>query len=532
MKHEGTGMMKRMLWIFSLCLILYSCKEPLTEEVQAEIQVIPRPQVITVLEGTFEMTSKTSIKANRDLMVQAEQLRDYLSPASGYVLPINKRHTGGNLIELKLLDELSTLGEEGYEMTITSKKVLITAHRSQGIIWGIQTLRQLFPVEILREAAVDDVAWELPCVNILDKPRFEWRGLMIDYSRTFWNISHTKKYIDALSYYKMNRLHMHLTDDQGWRIEIEKYPALTEIASQFDTVYHEPREREGYYSREDIRELVRYAEARGVELIPEIEMPGHTTEVFAAYPELSCTGDTLSVHPFFKGPGIHNEIFCAGKKETFEFLENVLSEVSELFPSEYIHIGGDEAPKVLWKTCPHCQRVIKEYSLKDEDELQSWFIRQVEGYIQSKGKKLIGWDEITEGGLSGTATVMFWRAGMENALLSAVEQGNMVILTPTSHCYFDYTYDRISTEKVYSLESIIDKIETLNPEKILGVQANFWSHIDRTEPGMDRQIFPRLLVLAEVGWTEALNREWDHFSPRLEHHYQSLDLLDIYYTDE
>jgi len=523
--------MKKKLWICFLIVMLSSFKESLAGHIQTDLQIIPRPLELTVLNGTFEMNGNIYIKADQDLIVKAEQLRAYLSPATGYLLPINKRNVGGNIVELKLLDELSSLGDEGYKINITNKRVLITAYKPQGIFWGIQTLRQLFPNEILRKAVVDNVEWILPCVNIVDKPRFKWRGLMIDYSRTFWNKRQTEKYIDAISYYKMNKLHMHLTDDQGWRIEIKKYPALTEKASKFDTIYHESREMEGYYSREDILELVRYAEARNVEIIPEIEMPGHSSSVFSVYPQFSCTKDTLSIHPFFKGPGIQNEVFCPGKEGTFRFLEDVLSELIELFPSQYIHIGGDEVPKTLWKTCPDCQKAIKENGLKDEVELQSWFVRRIEKYLNSKGKNLIGWDEIIEGGLSKTATVMFWRSGQENRLLSAINQGNDVIMTPTSHCYFDYTYERISTEKVYSFEPLSDKLENVNPEHILGVQACFWSHIDRTEPKMDRQIFPRILALAEVGWTEGLNRNWDNFKSRLKYHYKSLDLLNIYHMD-
>jgi hexosaminidase len=525
--------MKSLYCIFLLALMLSSCTDPVIEEIHSDITVIPAPQELTIFTGVFEMTAATSILADHELAEEAEQLRAYLLPATGYPFPVNKRRIWkGNAIALKLTDNMPDLGEEGYELEITGRKVKITAGSPTGIIWGIQTLRQLLPVEILREAVVDDVNWAIPKVHIIDKPRFTWRGLMIDYSRTFWNISHTKKYIDALSYYKMNKLHMHLTDDQGWRIEILKYPALTEIASKFDTVYHELPEREGYYAQEDIRELIKYAEARNVELIPEIEMPGHTTEVFAAFPELSCSGDTLSIHPFFKGPGIHQEIFCAGKEESFKFLKDVLSEVSDLFPSKYIHIGGDEAPKAMWQVCPDCQNIIREKGLKNEDELQSWFIKQIEEYIDSKGKKLIGWDEIIEGGLGKTATMMFWRGWMEEAPVIAINQGNDVIMTPTSHCYFDYTYEKISTEKVYSFEPVPDKINAADSDHVLGVQANFWSHIDRTEPTMDRQVFPRLIALAEVGWTEAMNKDWEDFSARLEHHFKSLTLLDIYYMNE
>ena len=446
--------MKSLFRIIFIVLLLSPFEGPSKNLIQPNLKVIPMPQKIITSNGTFVLTNKTSIKVDPELMKKAEQLKDYIYPATGYLLPINVKNLEENIIELKLLDELSSLGEEGYKLDISDKKVLISAYNEQGIFWGIQTLRQLFPSEILREAPVYNILWEIPCVKIEDKPRFKWRGLMIDYSRTFWNVGQTKKYIDALSYYKMNKLHMHLTDDQGWRIEIDKYPKLTEIASKFDTVYHEPPEREGYFTKDDIRELVRYAKDRNVEIIPEIEMPGHTTEVFSAYPELSCTGDTLSVHPFFKGPGIHNEIFCAGKEETFKFLENVLSEVTELFPSEYVHIGGDEAPKSYWKECSLCQKRIKDEGLKNEDELQSWFIRRIENYLNSKGKKLIGWDEILEGGLSKTATVMFWRSNKQDANVKAMNQGNDVIMSPTSYCYFDYPYDKISTEKVYSFEPL------------------------------------------------------------------------------
>jgi hexosaminidase len=325
----------------------------------------------------------------------------------------------------------------------------------------------------------------------------------------------------------MNKLHMHLTDDQGWRLEIKKYPALTATASKFDTVYHEPPEREGYYTQEDIRELVRYAKDRNVDLVPEIEMPGHSLAILSAYPELSCTGERVSIHPYLQGPGIHNEILCPGKRGTFEFLRNVLSEVIELFPSGYVHIGGDEVPKVKWHACPDCQRTMKDFGLKDEAELQGWFTKQIEQYLNVKGKRLIGWDEVTEGGLSKSATVMFWR-GMGDDLLKAVGQGNDVILTPTSHCYLDYSYETTPTAKVYSFEPVSDKLGSVAVQHILGVQANFWSHIDRTEPQMDRQIFPRLLALAEVGWTKGETRDWTDFQQRLEHQNSSLDLLGVY----
>ncbi len=284
---------------------------------------------------------------------------------------------------------------------------------------------------------------------------------MIDYSRTFWNKEITRKYIDVLSFYKMNKLHMHLTDDQGWRLEISKYPALTEKGSKFDPSFNEPPELEGFYTKEDIRELVRYASERNVELIPEIEMPGHALAALAAYPGLSCTGKKVTIFPFGMGPGVNEDVLCPGKKETFRFIEGVLSEVSALFPSRYIHIGGDEVPKTRWKACPDCQKTIKQYGLKDEAELQSWFTKQVEKIVNASGKKLIGWDEITEGGLSPTATVMFWRGSgdgttswAQDGLLQTIIRANDVIMSPTSHCYFDYTYETTPTKKVYAFEPV------------------------------------------------------------------------------
>ena len=523
--------MKSAYWGFVLGIVLASFTEPVSGLAQPADRLIPKPDSVAIMSGTFRLTEATRIVADDHLLGKAEQLRNFLSPASGYRLPINEQSARGNVIQLKVTESLSMLGEEGYELSITRDTVLIRAFKPRGITWGIQTLRQLFPEDILREAVASNVEWGLPCLNIVDKPRFRWRGLMIDYSRTFWNTRVTKKYIDALSYYKMNKLHMHLTDDQGWRVEISKYPALTSEASRFDTAYHEPPEREGFYTKADIQELVRYAEERNVELVPEIEMPGHSLAILAAYPELSCTGEKVSIHPFLKGPGIHSEILCPGKRETFEFLRNVLSEVIDLFPSSYVHIGGDEVPKEKWHACPDCQKTMRDFGLQDEAALQSWFTKQIEEILSTRGKRLIGWDEVTEGGISTSATVMFWR-GMGDDLLKTLNQGNDVIMTPTSHCYFDYSYETTPTEKVYSFEPVSERLGKTTVQHILGVQANFWSHIDRTEPQMDRQVFPRLLALAEVGWSERQKREWRDFSRRVTIHSSGLDLLGLYHHTE
>jgi hexosaminidase len=475
------------------------------------------------------LNSNTIIVPDEYSILRAKQLKHYLEPATGFDIKIGSAERKSNFIIIKKIESLKYLGEEGYRLDITKNGIQIEAYHSKGLFYAIQTILQLLPVEIYREAKVEDMNWIVPNCTIIDTPQFEWRGLMIDYSRTFWNKRITKKYIDAMSLYKLNKLHMHLTDDQGWRIEITRYPDLTRIASKFDTSYHEPAEREGFFNQSDMKEIIAYATERNVEIIPEIEMPGHSSEVFSVYPELSCRGDTMKIHPFILGPGIHKEIYCAGNDSTIAFLKNVLSEVIELFPSTYIHIGGDEAPKDHWRECSRCQQRIKEERLKDESELQSWFIKEIESYISANNKTMIGWDEIVEGGLSSSATVMYWRGWETSVPELVLANGNKLIMTPTSHCYFDYTYETISTERVYSYNPVPEYISGRKTNQILGIQANFWSHLNRIEPEMDRQIFPRLLALAEVGWLKESDKNWEDFSLRLKHHKKVLGIRDIYY---
>jgi hexosaminidase len=506
--------------------------QPGTSRGQVTLDLIPKPQKIEVQDGVFELTPSTSIIASAHLNRVAKQLKGYLEPAIGHDIEIRTKSKKKEEIELRLEKNLGHLNDEGYVLEVESDKITLSAFHEKGLLSGVQTLRQMLPKQILREGTVSGVKWQIPCVSIIDKPRYRWRGLMLDFSRTYIPKEQIKKYIDVMSFYKMNVLHMHLTDDQGWRIEIEKYPELTQKASKFHSSYDEPPEMEGYYTKADLRELIQYASQRNIEILPEIEMPGHTAEVFSVYPHLTCKGDTFKIHPFFKGPGIHNEIFCAGNEATFEFLENVLHEVIDLFPSQYIHIGGDEAQKKHWEECPICQQRIIEESLKDTHELQSWFIRRIEKYLNSKGRKLIGWDEIMEGGLSSTSSVMYWRGWLNDVPAHVVQRGNDIIMSPTSHCYFDYKYENISTEKVYSFNPASLGVKKQYEKHILGVQANFWSHIDRTIPRIDRQLFPRLLALTEVGWTEYDQKNWPDFQLRLKKHLERLKIMGIYYFEE
>ncbi len=497
-----------------------------------KLSIIPEPAKIIPASGTFRFTKTTTLIVPENLLFRAKQLKNYLEPALGIDLQLNLKPGKENVIELKLDKSLKSLGTEGYHLEILSNKICLMAFDEKGIFWGIQTIRQLLPPEILRGAIVTGVSWDIPCVTIEDNPRFKWRGLMLDCSRTFISKEQIKRYLEVMSFLKMNVLHMHLTDDQGWRLEIRKYPELTSICSKFHESFKEPNEYQGFYSQDDIREIIGFAAQRNIEIVPEIEMPGHSSEIFAAFPQLSCKGDTAKIHPFFKGAGVHNEIFCAGNEDTFRFIENILDEVSALFPSEYVHIGGDEAPKKHWKECPKCQKRISDQGLKDENELQSWFVKRIEKYLNSKGKKLIGWDEITEGGLSHSATVMYWRGWVKDVPEKVAELGNEMIMTPTSNCYFDYPYDNISTEKVYSFNPVPEGFGAEQSKKVVGVQANFWSHIDRTQPQIDRQLFPRLSALAEIAWSDNNKKDWTGFKARMEFKKKSLDILGISYFIE
>ena len=490
--------------------------------------IIPRPAAIEVQEGCFLITPETTIVCDNQTKQAATFLSDSLAPAMGFSLKVvesSQSKDGGIVFRSHGKKGLA----EAYQLTVTPKKIEVVSANGKGAFYACQTLRQLLPAAAFQKTP-SDTRWAIPSVKIQDTPRFGWRGLMIDSSRTFWSVDFTKRYIDLISLYKMNVLHMHLTDDQGWRLEIKKHPKLTELGSTFAPKYNEPAERQGFYTQDQIRELVAYAAARNVTLVPEIEMPGHTLALLNAYPELSCTGEVHDIHTFTQGPGIHQEIFCAGNDKTFELLEDIIDEVVALFPSEYIHIGGDEAPKHRWKNCPKCQQRIKDEILADEHELQSWFITRMERYINSKGRKLIGWDEILEGGLAPNAAVMSWRgiAGGKKA----AQMKHSAVMTPTSHCYFDYSPQRFNSRHVYSFEPIPEGLTPEQSQYILGTQANFWSHLDRTEARMDKQIFPRLRALAEVAWTPKELKNWEDYKRRADYDLKRLDLLEVHYSPQ
>jgi len=489
-----------------------------------ELTVIPKPTNMKRSAGDFILRAETRIlveKGSPEVFDVGRYLSDCLGPATGLSLVVqetSKEKPPAGSILLTTRNAEQELGEEGYELTVTKDYVLLRAPEPAWVFRGVQTIRQLLPPQIESRVKIPGMIWAIPCVEIVDKPRFRWRGSLLDGCRHFLTKDFVKRYIDLLAYHKMNRLHWHLCEDQGWCIEIKKYPRLTEVGAWRG----EGKNRYGgFYTQEDVKEIVEYAKSRYIMVVPEIEMPGHCTAALASYPELSCTGGPFEVST---KRGIHTEVYCAGNDKVFEFLEDVLSEVIELFPAPYIHIGGDECPKDRWKKCPKCQARIKAEGLKDEDELQSYFIKRIEKFLLTKNRRLIGWDEILEGGLAPGATVQSWR-GMEGAI-AAARAGHDVIVSPTSHCYLDYTHSVTSLEKIYSFEPIPEKLTARQAKHILGGEGNMWT--DRTgQELVDSWVFPRLTALAEVLWSQKNLRDWKDFSSRMQKHYERLDVMGV-----
>ncbi|HUX96206.1 MAG TPA: beta-N-acetylhexosaminidase [Bacteroidales bacterium] len=479
--------------VFSLIVVLALCF------VRAESQdcnIIPYPQHVEIGDGEFSFNSSTTIIATDELSASAKLFADEVKDMLGMDLKvISKGKMQGNII---LISEKKSSQPEAYELKITSQNIEIKSASVSGIFYGLQSLKQLLICsgkEVIKAQVITDL------------PRFSWRGVMLDVSRTFMPVNLVKRYIDLFSMYKLNVVHLHLTDDQGWRIEIKKYPLLTKVGSKFDPEFNTMG---GYYSQDEIRDLIQYAELRNVMLVPEIEMPGHACAAIASYPELSCDSVKPAIHTFFEGKSIHNEILCAGKESTYNMIFGILDEICELFPSQYIHIGGDEAPKAAWEICPYCQKAMKDNNLLNEEELQSFFVKRVGDYIRGKNKTLVGWDEIIDGGkLAGDEVLMFWRGWKLSEVEKEVKAGFRVVCTPTTNCYFDYPYDKISTRTIFDYDPVMPGTDEKN---FLGIQANFWSHIDRSEANIDKQLFPRILGLAETAWCSPDRKDWEQFS--------------------
>ena len=532
---------------FAACAVIFQEKKEVKEHV---VPIIPKPERIIIEKGKFVLSPSTKIyleTENEQVKIALKFWKEliYKGWGSAVLVVTNIDAKTEPFIQVKLNDELPS---EGYQLIISKERILIEAADGAGVFYAFQTLRQLLPPEF-EKGHFSKQQIEIPCLKISDKPRFVWRGMMLDVSRHFFDKTFVKQFIDYLAMHKMNRFHWHLGDDQGWRLEIKKYPKLTEIGAwrvdREDKPWNAREEQKpgekatygGYYTQEDIREIVQYARERFITIVPEIEMPGHTRAVLAAYPQFSCTGGPFTVMPGGYWP--IKDIFCAGKDSTFQFLQDILDEVMELFPGDYIHIGGDEADKTNWRNCPDCQRRMKEEGLQTEEELQSYFIKRMEKYINSKGKKLIGWDEILEGGLAPRATVMSWR-GYEGGV-EAARSGHDVVMTPTSFCYFDYYQgDRdlepetiggyLPLSKVYQFEPVPDSLSAEEAKHVLGGQANLWTEYVPNPQHAQYMIFPRLAAMAEALWTFPENKDWLDFTWRLGQYLSRLDALELNYA--
>jgi len=547
-------MKKQFIFAFAFILVFaLGCKEaPKPVDFTADYSIVPIPTSLTEGKGYFEITAQTPIAFDAQI-AEIEKVTTFLSAkfstATGFKLSATALKEGVvNGIIIKKSDKVD-LGKEGYTLDITTQAIVITANEAAGAFYAVQTLLQLLPAEIESLTVAKNVQWFAPVVSITDQPRFKWRGMMLDVSRHFFDKEFILKYIDNLAKHKINTFHWHLCDDQGWRIEIKKYPKLTEIGAWRVDRENQPwnsrepiKEGEkatygGFYTQEEVKEIVKYAAERFITVVPEIEMPGHTSAALAAYPQFSCSGGPFSVLPGGYWP--ITDIYCAGNDSTFMFLEDVLSEVIALFPGEYVHVGGDEATKIGWKKCKKCQKRIKDEKLKDEHHLQSYFIQRMEKFINSKGKRLIGWDEILEGGLAANATVMSWR-GMEGGI-AAAQQNHDVVMSPTSYCYFDY-YQGVAQyepeaiggylplQMVYEFEPVPTELTTEQAKFILGAQSNLWAEFIPNGKQAEYMTFPRLSALAEVNWSAKEARNWSSFQQRMVKQYKRYEIAGINYA--
>ena len=532
------------LSVMAVSASIVSC----TTEPTSEPVIIPQPVHMEQEKGSFTLHPSAEINYTGGEWAKNEAgfLAEMLRPATGFALETEEGTDGAiNLV----IDTALKMNPEGYLLTVEKKKVTLTGCTPAGLSRGLQTIRQLLPPEIESSTIISGVKWSMPCISITDYPRFAWRGMHLDVSRHFFDVDFIKRYIDILAMHKMNIFHWHLVDDQGWRIEIKKYPRLTEVGAwrvdREDKPWNsrppqQPGEKAtygGFYTQEEIKEVVAYAAERHINVVPEIEMPAHVSSALAAYPEYSCTGGPFTVPPGSVWP--ITDIYCAGKDETFAFLEDILTEVMELFPSPYIHIGGDEADKTEWRKCPDCQARIRKEGLKDEAELQSYFVKRMQKFLNSKGRNLIGWDEILEGGLAPGAAVMSWR-GFDGGI-EAAKAGHDVVMTPVSHTYFNlYQADPateplayrgiITLEKVYLFEPVPAGLTEDEAKHIIGAQACLWTEMVTDGNTAEYMILPRLTALSEVLWSAPENRSWDDFIIRLPKMMERFEVMGLNYS--
>ncbi|MBB4035239.1 hexosaminidase [Dysgonomonas hofstadii] len=504
------------------------------------INITPLPAELLQKEDTFKLSKSIVFVADN---VTTEKVAVYFAAkirnSTGYDLKIEKVKPAIGYINLELTQD-PDINEEGYLLDVSKDGIDIKAKTANGVFYGMQTVMQLFPAEIESPVIVKNIAWQASGVTIKDEPRFKYRGMHLDVCRHFASVEFIKKQLDVLAMFKINKFHWHLTEDQGWRIEIKKYPKLTEkgaVRTEGEGNTYGPF----YYTQDEVKDVVAYAKERFIEVIPEIELPGHAVAAIHAYPELSCTGKEIDVRNYW---GVANDVFCAGNDSVFQFLEDVIAEVIPLFESDYIHIGGDECPKDRWKVCPKCQARIKDLGLKAEkghsaeEKLQSYFVQRIGKFLEQHNKKMIGWDEILEGGLAPSATVMSWR-GEEGGIASA-NMGHDVIMTPGAWLYLDkYQGDSklqpvtiggyLTLKKVYGYEPVPEKIAEDKKHHILGAQANVWREYKYTDEGTENDIYPRIIALAELNWTPKEKKDYNDFERRIGNQRVRLDMHGINY---
>ncbi|MDR1356911.1 MAG: family 20 glycosylhydrolase [Tannerellaceae bacterium] len=521
--------------LFACCamgalFVLSSCERDVEMKVYNRgLNVIPAPLSLVRNQGDFTLKKSAAFYASSpEGKTIAEFFAAKLKLSTGYTLEVTDREKSGAIA--LVIDAALDVNDEGYTLDVTADNVMLKAKTPQGLFYGMQTFMQLLPAEVESPSVVRNIAWTAPAVTVRDEPRFGYRGIMLDPCRHFIPVENIKKQLDVIAMFKINRMHWHLTDDQGWRIEIKQYPRLTEVGSKSPN-------SEGFYTQEEVREIVKYAADRFITVIPEIELPGHEMAAIAAYPELSCKGEPAAIRAVW---GVEDVVLCAGKESVFTFLENVIGEVTTLFPSEYIHIGGDECPKTSWKECPLCQQRIREEGLKAdaghsaEERLQSYFVQRIERVLAGYGRKMIGWDEILEGGLAPTATVMSWRG--EKGGIAAASMDHDVIMTPMSNGMYINFYQGdakiepvtiggyVPLEATYSYNPTPDTLTaTGKADFIRGVQANVWSEYMYTTDLMEYSAYPRALALAEIAWTPLDGKDYDDFLRRVDNALVRLD---------
>lgn len=511
------------------------------------INIIPQPQLVQQSEGTFVFTPNIVISTPESFHSEAQKLAKMFEVCLGYQMAIDINGSNAQIIFKHNVELQDSLGNEGYILEVSKDKIRIEAANMAGAFYAIQSIKQLLPVEVAGYYPMPDVQMSIPCVYIEDKPRFAWRGYMLDCSRFFPSVDRIKKHLDMMALYKLNTFQWHFTDYQGWRMQVMKYPDLTKVGSlrKQKTIYQQGRKLysnqtpdNGFYTQQQIKDIVDYAMVLHISVVPEIDIPAHSIAAIAAYPELSCTGNPAEVKESNHG-GMSN-VFCAGKETTFEFIENVLLEVFELFPSKIIHIGGDEVNKDGWKACSNCKKRIDSEHLEDYDELQSYFIKRVEKFVNQQGRTIIGWDEILDGGLAPNAMVMSWRG--EDGGIKAAKMKHQVVMTPNDYLYFDYvqTENRaeepyvafnkvLPLEKVYQYNPVPQMLSKDESNYIVGVQANMWSNFIVSAAHFEYMTYPRLCALSELSWTEQNKKDYAGFILKLEKQYKRFDEAHVAY---